>query len=413
MKTLTRIGVLLACAFVGGCTLEDAEAPPLTAPSEFGLSVTLSAAPDQLPRDGTSQSVVTITVRDASGRPVAGQRLSVSTNAGSVSDSTVTTNSSGQATFTYTAPSAAALSTTQNATITVVPIGTDGANAAPRTLLILLSGSRNSTAPTAAFTFLPEAPQIGQAVRFDASGTQDERAACLDACTYSWNFGDGTTGSGRVVSKTFSTGGTFTVTLTVTDSAGSSASAARSVTVSTVARPTVTLTVSPNPPIANQPATLTATATAGTGASISRYEWTFGDGTSATTTSGSVTKTYSGRGTYVASVTVTDSIGQTASATLSFTISSAGVTATFTTSPTNPTPGQTVQFNATGSSGAAGASISTYQWDFGDGSTTESSSPTASHAYSTAGTYVARLTVTDSAGRTGTATQNVEVAEAE
>lgn len=45
----------------------------------------------------------------------------------------------------------------------------------------------------------------------------------LSPYTYSWNFGDGTTGSGQTVSKNFNKTGTFTVTLTIKDAAGASA----------------------------------------------------------------------------------------------------------------------------------------------------------------------------------------------
>src|SRR5688500_15529432 len=106
---MSRIAVLVACAVVAGCTHEDGSAPNLTAPSDLALSVTMSATPDQVPRDGASQSIVTVTVRDAAGRRVAGQRLTVSTTAGRLSDSTVTTESSGRATFTFTAPSASTI----------------------------------------------------------------------------------------------------------------------------------------------------------------------------------------------------------------------------------------------------------------------------------------------------------------
>lgn len=402
---MNKIVALVACVFAAACTVEDGAAPNLTAPSEFALSVSMSATPDSLPRDGVSQSVVTVMVRDAAGRPVSGQRLTLSTSAGSLSESSVTTSSNGQASFTFTAPSSG---TPGNAAIIqVVPVGTDGGNAASRNLAILFTGTSNSTRPTPSFTVTPAAPQMNQPVRFDASATQDEGAACLDACTYNWNFGDGTTASGRTATKTFSAARSYTVTLTVIDFAGSSASTAQSVVVATVAAPTVTLTVSPNPPLVDQAATFTATATPATGHSIASYAWTFGDGTSATTTSPTVQKTYTARGTYLATVTVTDGVGQTGRATSSFTITSTGVTASFTSSPTSPVTGQTVQFNGSNSTGTGGSTIDKWEWDFGNGSTAEGR--TASVAYATVGTYVVRLTVTDSSGRTGTTTQNVTV----
>src|SRR3990167_513120 len=101
------IGALISAALSGalaGCSLEEQPAPAFTGPSEFALSVTLSASPDQLPRDGSSQSVITVTVRDASGQPVVGQRLSVASSVGAVSERDIVTGNEGRATFAFVAP---------------------------------------------------------------------------------------------------------------------------------------------------------------------------------------------------------------------------------------------------------------------------------------------------------------------
>ena len=52
---------------VGSCTTKNQEAPPLTGPSEFGTSITITVSPDVLTQDGASQSLVTITARDQNG----------------------------------------------------------------------------------------------------------------------------------------------------------------------------------------------------------------------------------------------------------------------------------------------------------------------------------------------------------
>ena len=49
---------------------------------------------------------------------------------------------------------------------------------------------------------------------------------------WSWSFGDGTTGSGSVVNKTFPYDGTFLVTLTVTDTASQTGQSSQYVSVS-------------------------------------------------------------------------------------------------------------------------------------------------------------------------------------
>lgn len=64
----------------------------------------------------------------------------------------------------------------------------------------------------------------------DASGSTDRDN---DTLSYSWNFGDGTTGSGATVTHTYSVVGTYTATLTAYDGRGGVSSA------------TVVLTVTP------------------------------------------------------------------------------------------------------------------------------------------------------------------------
>jgi DNA-binding beta-propeller fold protein YncE len=59
--------------------------------------------------------------------------------------------------------------------------------------------------------------------------------------------------------------------------------------------------------------------------------------------------------------------------------------------------GATVTFDASTSSSPIGT-IATYAWDFGDGQTETTTSPTISHTYSTSGTFTVTLTVTNTAG---------------
>jgi PKD repeat protein len=406
--TMTKLIVAIAAGVViAGCSVDKATPPPLMGPSELGLSVTLTASPDQLPRDGSSQSVVTVTVRDASGRPVSGQRLFLSTDMGTLSQSEATTASGGQTSFVFTAPPSGTVG--NSAKISVTPMGTDAGNAVPRVLSIGLTGTSNTTLPFPQFAVTPATPEVNTSARFDASATTDEGAACLDACTYAWDFGDGTSATGRIVTHTFTAARSYTVTLTVTDAAGSTASNARTVDVSAVAAPAVTLTVSPNPPLSGQTAVFTATATPAARHSIVRYEWDFGDGTTQTTTVPTVTHTYANLGTYVARVTATDDVGQTGSAALTFNIVGTGVFASFTVSPSNPAPNTTVSFNASASVGGGGAAIVKWSWDFGNGTTVDESDAIAETSYSSVGTYTVTLTVTDSGGRTGRATATVSV----
>ena len=74
-----------------------------------------------------------------------------------------------------------------------------------------------------------------------------------------------------------------------------------------------------------------------------------------------------------------------------------GPTARFFFSPTAPREDDDVFFDGSGS--AADAGIASYNWTFGDGRSTTSSSPTARHHYGVVGSYNVVLTVTDNLGR--------------
>jgi len=83
--------------------------------------------------------------------------------------------------------------------------------------------------------------------------------------------------------------------------------------------------------------------------------------------------------------------------------------ASFSVSPSDPTVGDAVSFDASGSSDADG-SIDSYEWDFGDGTSATGASP--SHSYDSAGSYTVSLTVTDDDGATATTQQTITVSEA-
>lgn len=70
----------------------------------------------------------------------------------------------------------------------------------------------------------------GETVTFDGSGSHDPDGTIA---SYSWDFGDNTTGSGAVATKAYSAAGTYSVVLTVTDNMGASSTDSATVTVLT------------------------------------------------------------------------------------------------------------------------------------------------------------------------------------
>ncbi len=88
--------------------------------------------------------------------------------------------------------------------------------------------------------------------------------------------------------------------------------------------------------------------------------------------------------------------------------------AALTGSPTSGNAPLTVNFDASGSTIAAGGcgTISSYIFDFGDGKKITQSTPTASHTYSSGGNYPARVKVTSLAGVTSINNAEVDIAVA-
>ena len=403
--------VILAAGVWAGCSLDDPRAPELTSPSGFSTAVTLTAFPDNLPRDGSSESIVTVTVRDASNRPVSGQRLSVSTDIGSVTESEVVTDGDGHATFAFVAPASSVPGIV--ARISVTPLGEDADTVIARTLTIKFTGATNLTAPTPSFTMSPAAPVLRQSVVLDASATTDESVVCADSCTYSWNFDGEATASGRVVTYQFLAVRTYPITLTVTDAQGSSATLTQNLVVTQGTAPTASFTFSPTSPGQFETVRFTAEASrvGETSRTITRYEWKFGDGES----KAGITEShaYSVLGSYPVVLTVTDSAGVQGTSTQTVTVV-AGVTAAFTVSPTDPVAGETVILNAESSEGSDGFAgrneIVSYIWNFGVlTGTTETSSSVTSTTFPSASTYTVTLTVEDSAGRQATTSVTVTV----
>jgi PKD repeat protein len=210
------------------------------------------------------------------------------------------------------------------------------------------------------------------------------------------------------VSHAFQTARAFNVSLTVTDPAGTSVTMRQVVVVSAIAAPTVALTVTPSSPSAGLPVTFRATAVPAVNHSIVRYNWNWGEGSDSDTTDPVITRTFDKPGTYVVTVTVFDDTGQRGAVSASVVVLN-GLSPVFTFAPSAPTAGQTVNFNASSTTVTGGATVTEYQWDFGDGNTDTTTGPTTSHSYA-AGSYIIRLTVKDTLDRTGTVTQTLTVA---
>jgi PKD repeat protein len=309
--------VLVALA-LAACTMKKQEAPPLTGPSEFGTSITIQATPDVITQDGASQSLITITARDATGQPLRNLSLRVETlvngarvDFGTLSARTIVTGSDGRATVTYTAPPGVTGGLDQVVDISVTPIGGDFNNAVARTSSIRLvpQGTVNPPAGLVpAFTVSPATPSEDTLVFFSAS-TSTSNTTIVE---YSWDFGNGQTGSGVTATTTFEDPRPYFVTLTIRDEFGRSASTTNTVTVSAGTSPSPAFTFSPTDARVSQPVNFNAaTSTAPAGRTIVSYRWDFGDGKTGSGLRPS--HTYSLPRSYTVVLTVTDDTGRSAS----------------------------------------------------------------------------------------------------
>lgn len=416
IKTLA--GILLVVG-VAGCT-NKVEIPALAGPSTLGYSILLTSNTTSLIQDGVSSATIEITGRDSNGQPITGRPLRAAIIVGGVVQDYGTLSTKSPitgGTLRYTSPPASTLAggqVAQTVTIAVTPLDSgDFLSELARGVDIQLIPQGvilpNNPGLTAAFTVTPTSPAAFSQAVFDASSTTNAGVACLNNCSYAWNFGDGTTGTGLTTTHQYRTVGVFQPSLTVTDIRGAQATTIRSITVAVATPPSVLpITVSPSGgATVGQTLFFSAVATPAPGRTIARYDWSFGDGRSG---SGSSTShAYSSTGTFAVSLVATDDVGAEGRSNASVTVGTGNPIGGLTFLPSAPRVGQSVVFNASAITPAIGATIVSYKFNYGDGS--EETGPQAfqSHVYGAAGTVVARVTVTDTLGRTATATVTVTI----
>jgi len=179
------------------------------------------------------------------------------------------------------------------------------------------------------------------------------------------------------------------------------------VTVGQGQAPTASFLTSPANPIINQVINFNGSgSSAEPGHRVVEWSWNFGDGTLGS--DNLTTHSYSAPGTYTVTLKVTDDVGRKSSlVSQTITVTTDEPTASFTMTPSAPSAPSgttvTVLFDAATSQAKGTRTIVSYSWTFSNGG--GASGRTASHGFLAPGTYQITLTVTDSAGKTGTNTQ--------
>ncbi len=152
---------------------------------------------------------------------------------------------------------------------------------------------------------------IGGEGTFNASLSADPDG---DALTYSWNFGDGSTGAGASPKHAFSTyptNGEYIVTLTVTDAYGLSATATIKVRIN---RPPVASIAPLSAKLVGSKVIFDGLGSSDADSDGLTYTWEFGDGS--TGTGASPSHVYKKPGTYDVKLTVSDGRGGISCATM-------------------------------------------------------------------------------------------------
>jgi parallel beta-helix repeat protein len=268
----------------------------------------------------------------------------------------------------------------------------------------------------------PEPPVAALSVTTDELEVSADASASTDPDgsieSYSFDFGDGSPvvgpQSGAAAGHTYASAGTYTVTVTVKDATGLSSTATSDVTVEDLA-PIASLSVTPDSGRAPFEVTLDASASSDPGATpIESYSFDFGDGSpvAGPQSGATATHTYGRIGTYTATVTVTDTAGQSSQDTAEVTVfgENAPPVPALSVTPDSGLVDLEVAADASGSTDPDDG-IASYSFDFGDGSPVvgPQSEATANHTYGTAGTYTVTVTVRDLGGGASTATSQVRV----
>jgi PKD repeat protein len=338
-----------AAVALTGCTTKKADAPPIGGPSEFGLSLELRVSPDVLVMDGVSQSTLTITSRDSNGaiQPNVDVRVEV-TSGGQIVDVVGRLSTKNVKTG-----GDGRATVTYTAPNTAPSTNSDSGNQGV-TLIATPAGYdyRNAQARQVDIRLVPQGvvlPESGFPLpkfTFSPTSPGEEQDVIFDAST-------------------------------------SIAACVR------------------NPADPNN----AASCTPGDGA-ITSYQWDFGNGQTASGVR--VTTRFPTRGTFAVRLVVTNDRGYSNQVTQNVgVVGVANPTAAFELSPANPGVNQAVFFDANGSQASPGRTITSYAWNFGDGGT--GSGVTTSRRFPRAGAFAVTLTVTDSAGRTGTTTKSLTV----
>ncbi len=175
-----------------------------------------------------------------------------------------------------------------------------------------------------AISISPSSPTTDDIITFTGSAVDGDGHAIV---SWEWNFGDGATASGQVVTHRFTKAGSYKVVLKVTNDCGAYATGSKTITVSEAGtpppgcpKPTANISyIETTKPYEEQEIELSASGSLGGDTrSIVSYEWDFGDGESATGVE--VKHAWKKAGKYTVTLKVTNDCGATDTDTTTVTV---------------------------------------------------------------------------------------------
>jgi len=206
--------------------------------------------------------------------------------------------------------------------------------------------------------------------------------------SYTWDFGNGvtTTVSNPVISNVYPNSGTYTVTLTITDVNGCTNTIVKNNYIR-VNGPTANFSGTNVAGCTGLVTTFNDLSTTDGLNNIANWQWHFGDGNIQNFSAPPFQYTYNTTGTYSVKLVITDASGCKDSMTLANLVTATDPIPDFVVD-TLACPGAILTFtNITSPAG-----LNSF-WDFGDGNTSVTPSPT--HSYAAAGLYTVKLRVQD------------------
>lgn len=210
--------------------------------------------------------------------------------------------------------------------------------------------------------------------------------------TYSWDFGDGTTGQGRAATHVYKKGGAYEAKLTVNDGLGLGCSTNTDTVNIVLSRQPIAISGGDVTTCIGDTVSFDASRSYSEEQGELKYIWDFGDGTSLE--GKTVTHIYQKGGRFEGTLTVDDGKGKTCSKARDKFV------AVVNTRPVaqladvgSVCVNREVNFDASSSSDADGNPLK-YIWDFGDGTVVEGPAK-VSHTYKIGGEYNVTLTVDD------------------